>query len=148
MQPSWWVCHEKKLKNQLPALCWGFDSASTESGLQRTLNRLAAADDTARIKISTVKIDVLHVSGNTNQCLLQLNGATQKQVYKFKYLEVVFTSDRRHDEELDIRISKAIEIKRALHYSVVVRRELSKKAFETVLVPSHLLYLCMVVKIG
>ena len=57
-----------------------------------------------------------------------MNGATQKQVYKFKYLGVAFTSDGWQDEELDIRIGKAIAINRALHNSVVVRRELSKKS--------------------
>ena len=51
---------------------------------------------------------MLHVSRNTNQCLLQLNGATQKQVYKFKYIGVAFTSDRRQNKELDIPIGKAI----------------------------------------
>ena len=39
---------------------------------------------------------------------------------------VAFTNDERHNEELDIQIGKAIAIKRALHYSVAVRRELSK----------------------
>ena len=107
------------------------------------IKKFAAAYDTAGIKISTIKTDVLHVSRNSNQKLLQLNGATQKQVYMFKYLGVAFTSDGGQDEELDIRIGKAIAIKRALHYSTVVRRELSKKSkvlnFQTVFVPSHLL---------
>ena len=80
------------------------------------------------MKLSMVKTDVLHVSRNTNQCLLLLNGATQKQLYKFTYLGVAFTSDRRQDKELDIQIGKAIAIKRALHYSVVARQELSKKS--------------------
>ena len=114
MQLSWWVRHDRKLKNQLPAMCWWFDSASTESGLQCTLYRFAAAYDTAGIKISTVKTDVLHVSRNTNQCLLQLNEATQKQVYKSKYLggEGAFTSDGTQNEELNIQIGKAIAIMR------------------------------------
>ena len=50
----------------------------------------------------------------------------QQQVYKFKHLVVAFTNDERHDEELDIQIGKAIAIKKALHYSVAVRQELSK----------------------
>ena len=62
---------------------------------------------------------MLHVSRNTNQCLLQLNGASQKQV--FKYLGVAFTSDGRQNKELDIPIGKAIAIMKALHYSVVMR---------------------------
>jgi len=60
-------------------------------------------------------------------------------VEKFKYLEVVCTSDGRQDEELDTRIGKASAVLRALQYSVVMKRELSKKAklavFKTVFVP-------------
>ena len=36
-----------------------------------------------------------------------MNGATLKQVEKFKYLGVALTSDVRQDEELDTRIGKA-----------------------------------------
>ena len=100
----------------------------SESGLQCTLHRFAAAYDTAGIKISMVKTDVLHVSRNTNLCLLQLNGVTQRHVYKFKYLGVAFMSDGRQNKELDIHSGKAITIMRASHYSVVVRPELSRKS--------------------
>ena len=71
--------------------------------------------------------------------MLQVNGATLKQVEKFKYLGVAFTSDGRQDEELDTRIDKASVVMPALHYSVVMKRELSKKVklsiFKTVSVP-------------
>ena len=71
--------------------------------------------------------------------MLQVNGATLKQVEKFKYLGVAFTSDGKQDEELDTRIGKASAVMRALHYSVVMKRELSKKAklsiFKAVFVP-------------
>ena len=63
---------------------------------------------------------MLHVSRNTNQCLVQLNGPTQKQVFKFKYLGVAFTSDERQSKELGIPIGKAIAIMKALRYSVVM----------------------------
>ena len=90
--------------------------------------------------------------------MLQLNGATQKHIYKFKYLGVAFTSDRRQSKELGIPIGKAIAIMKALHYSVVMRRfssyerkivenEAKLSIFKAVLVPSYLLYLCMVMKI-
>ena len=65
---------------------------------------------------------------NPDQCVLQVNGATLKQVEKFKYLGVTFTSDGRHDEALDTRIRKASVVMRALHHLVVMKRELSKKA--------------------
>ena len=113
--------------------------SSTESGLQHTLNSFADACNTAGMKISTTKTEVFHLSRNPDQCVLQVNGATLKQVEKFKYLGVAFTSDGRQDEELDTRIGKASVVMRALHYSVVMKRELSKKAklsvFKAVFVP-------------
>ena len=70
----------------------------------------------------------LHVSRNPNHCLLQRNEASQKHVYKIKFLGIAFTSDGRQDEALNIRIGKPIAIMRTLQYSVVVRRELLKKS--------------------
>ena len=52
---------------------------------------------------------------------------------------VAFSSDGRQDEELDTRIGKASAVMRALHYSVVMKQELSKKAklsiFKTLFAP-------------
>ena len=113
--------------------------SSTESGLQCGLNSFANARDITGMKISSTKIEQLYLSKNPDQCVLQGNGATLKQVEKFKYLEVAFTSDGRQDEELDTQIDKASAVLRALHYSVVMKRELSKKAklsiFKAVFVP-------------
>ena len=113
--------------------------SSPESGLQRALNNFADASNTAAIKISTAKSEILHLSRNPDQCVLQVNGATLKQVEKFKYFGVAFTSDERQDEKLDNWIGKASEVMRALHYSVVMKRELSKKSklsiFRTGFVP-------------
>ena len=101
--------------------------SSAESGLQRALNSFADACNTVGMNISSAKTEVLHLSRNTGQCVLQLNGATLKQVEKFKYLGVAFTSDGRQDEELDTRVGKACAVMRALPYSVVIKRNLSKK---------------------
>ena len=65
--------------------------SSTESGLQRARNSFADACDTSGMKISTAKTE------------LQVNGATLKDVEKFKYLEGAITSDGRQYEEMDIR---------------------------------------------
>ena len=80
------------------------------------------------MKISTAKTEVLHLSRNPVQCVLQVNGATQKQVEKLKYFVVAFTIDGRQDKELDTQIGKTSAVMRALNYSVVMKRELSKKA--------------------
>ena len=95
------------------------------------------------MKISTAKTEVLHLSRNRDQCLLQVNRATLKQVEKFKYLGVAFTSDRKKEEELDTRTGKAGAVMRALRYLVVMKRELSKKTklsiFKTFLAPFSLM---------
>ena len=95
---------------------------STESGLQRELNSFADACDTAGIKISSAKMKVLHLSRNPDQCVLQENGATLKQIEKFKYRGVAFTSEGRQDKELDTRIGKDSAVMRSLHYLVVMKR--------------------------
>ena len=80
------------------------------------------------MKTSTAKTEVLRLSRNPDQCVLQVIGATLKQVERFKYLGVAFTSDGRQDEKLDIRKGKASAVMRALHYLVVMKRELQNKA--------------------
>ena len=111
----------------------------TESDLQHRLNSFADACNTAGMKISTAKPEVLHLSKNLDQCVLRVNGATPKQVENFKYPGFKFTSAGRRDEELNTRVGKASAVMRALHYSVVMKQELSKKAklsiFKTVFVP-------------
>ena len=71
--------------------------------------------------------------------MLQVKGATLKQVEKFKYFVVAFASDGRQYEELDTRIGKPSAVTQALHYAVAMKRELSKKTklsiFKTVFVP-------------
>ena len=88
-------------------------------------------------------------SNEPDQCVLQVNGATLKQVETFKYLGVAFTGDGRQYEELDTRKGKASAEIRALHYLVVMKRELSKKAklsiFKTSFVP---IFSLMVMSLG
>ena len=102
--------------------------SSTESGFQLSLNIFADACNTTGMKIRTAKVEVLPLLRNPDQCMLQVNGATLKQVEKFKYFGAAFTSDKRQDKELDTHIGNASAVMRALLYSVVMKRELSKKA--------------------
>ena len=107
---------------------------SSESGLQHALNGFAAACDIAEAKISTSNIEVLQFSRNPFkfsrnpvEYFVQVSGVSLKQEEKFKYLRVPFTSDGRQDEELDVRSGKASAVMRALHQSVVLKPELSRK---------------------
>jgi len=56
--------------------------------------------------------------------MLQVSGNTLEQVEKFKYFEVVFTSDGRRNKEIDTRIGKTNAVLRELYRSVVAKREL------------------------
>ena len=113
--------------------------ASSESSLQNALNGFAAARDIATMKISVSKTEILHLSRNSVQCSMQVGGVPLKQVEKFKYLEVLFTSDGRQKKELDVRSGKASAVMQALHHSVVLKRELRRKAklsvFKSIFVP-------------
>ena len=112
---------------------------SSESGLQHAFNDLAAARDIAGMKISTSKTEVLHLLRNPAQCSMQVSDVSLKQVEKFKYLEIAFTSDGKQDEELDVRSGKASTLMRALQHLVVLKRELSSKVklsvFKSIFVP-------------
>ena len=81
--------------------------SSTQSGLQSALYSFADACDTAEIKISMAKTEVLHFLRNADQCSLHVNAATLKQVEKVKYLGVAFMSDEKQDAESDTQIGKA-----------------------------------------
>ena len=107
--------------------------ASSESGLQHTLNGFAAACDIAGMKISTSEIEILHLLRNPVQCSLQVGDVSLKQMEKFKYLGVAFTSDGRQNKELDVRSGKASAVMQALHHLVVLKWELSRKAKLSVL---------------
>ena len=81
---------------------------SAKSSLQRALNSFADVCNTAGIKMSTANFEAFHLSRNpADQCMLQVNGATLKQVEKCKYFRVTFTSDGKQNEELDTQIGKA-----------------------------------------
>ena len=53
--------------------------------------------------IAQIRVHKRRSIRNPDQCVLQVNGATLKQVEKYKYLGVAFTSDERQDKELDTR---------------------------------------------
>ena len=115
--------------------------ASSKFGLQHSLNSFAVACDIAGMKISTSKIEVVcyYLSRNPVPCSLQVGGVSLKQVKKFKYLGVAFTSDGRQDEKLDVPSSKASVVMRALHHSVVLKSELLRNiklsVFNSIFVP-------------
>ena len=83
-------------------------------------------------QIRTAKPEILHLSKNSDQCLLKVNEATLKQLEKFKYLIVAFTRDGRQDEELDTqkinKVDTSNTVMRVLQFWVVMKQKIVKKS--------------------
>ncbi|KAI3367955.1 hypothetical protein L3Q82_026785, partial [Scortum barcoo] len=61
-------------------------------------------------------------------CPLQVGGEVLPQVEEFKYLGVLFTSEGKIEREIDRRIGAASAVMRSVYRTVVVKKELSRKA--------------------
>jgi len=107
---------------------WYCTRWSSKQGLQLAFDWFSAACDQEGKKISSENIEVLCLLRRPRQCFLQVSGNTLQQVEAFKYLGVVFTSDKSRNKGLDTRIGKANAILRELYCSAVTKRELSKNA--------------------
>ncbi|KAK0141183.1 Craniofacial development protein 2 [Merluccius polli] len=74
------------------------------------------------------------------ECTLRVGDEILPQVEEFKYVGVLFTSGGRMEREIDRRIGAASAVMRTLHRSVVVKRELSRKAklsiYQSIYVPA------------
>ncbi|KAK3524108.1 hypothetical protein QTP70_017990 [Hemibagrus guttatus] len=73
-------------------------------------------------------------------CTLQVGGEVLPQVEEFKYLGVLFTIEGRMDCEIDRQIGAAAAVMRSMYRSVVVKKELSRKAklsiYQSIYVPT------------
>ena len=92
------------------------------------------------MKISTSKSETMVLSRKRVACPLRIGDEVLPQVEEFKYVGVLFTSEGRKEREIDRRIGAASAVMRALHRSVVVKRELSRKAklliYQSIFVPT------------
>ena len=98
--------------------------ASSNSDLQLSLGRFAAECEATGMRISTSKSEIL--SQKRVDCPLRRESLPQ--VEEFKYLGVLFTSEGKMQHEIDGQIGAASTVMRMLKQSVVMKRELSRKA--------------------
>ena len=102
--------------------------AASNRDLQLSLGRFAAECEAAGMKISTSKSEAMVLSRKRVGCPLRVGEEALPQVEEFKYLGILFTSEGRMEREMDRRIGAASAVMRTLNRSVVVKRELSRKA--------------------
>ncbi|KAK3516854.1 hypothetical protein QTP70_027075 [Hemibagrus guttatus] len=102
--------------------------ASSGLDLQHALGCFAAECEAAGMRVSTSKSEAMVLDRKKVACTLQVGGEVLPQVEEFKYLGVLFTSEGRMDREIDRRVGAAAAVMRSMYWSVVVKKELSRKA--------------------
>ncbi|KAK3548817.1 hypothetical protein QTP70_020700, partial [Hemibagrus guttatus] len=114
--------------------------APSSLDLQHALGRFAAECEAAGMRVSTSKSEAMVPDREKVACTLQVGGEFLPQVEEFKYLGVLFTSEGRMDREIDRRIGAAAAVMRSMYRSVVVKKELSRKAklsiYQSIYVPT------------
>ncbi|KAK3556679.1 hypothetical protein QTP70_013061 [Hemibagrus guttatus] len=114
--------------------------ASSSLDLQHALGCFAAECEAAGMRVSTSKSEAMVLDRKKVVCTLQVGGEVLPQVEEFKYLGVLFTSEGRMDREIDRRIGAAAAVMRSMYRSVVVKKELSRKAklliYQSIYVPT------------
>ncbi|KAK3509856.1 hypothetical protein QTP70_015863 [Hemibagrus guttatus] len=102
--------------------------ASSSLDLQHALGRFTAECEAAGMRVSTSKSEAMVLDRKKVACTIQVGREVLPQVEEFKYLGVLFTSEGRMDREIDRRIGAAAAVMRSMYRSVVVKKELSRKA--------------------
>ena len=100
---------------------------SSEGDLRNALNGFAAECCKVGMRVSVAKTETLVLSRKSSKCTLRVSGTSLRQVEKFKYLGVVFTSDGRQEAELDARIAGDGAVMRQSQHSILRRGEVGKK---------------------
>ena len=100
---------------------------SAADRLQEALDHFETECSSSGMKINANKIEVLVLSRQPGKCNMHLNGRKLKQVDRFKYLGLEYSSDRKQDGEIDPRIGMVSEIIRSLHRTMITKNELSLK---------------------
>ncbi|KAI3360890.1 hypothetical protein L3Q82_012903, partial [Scortum barcoo] len=96
--------------------------------LQHVLERFAAECEAAGMRISTSKSEAMVLDRKRVACPLRVSGEVLPQVEEFKYLGVLFMSEGKMEREIDRRIGAASAVMRSVYRTVVVKKELSRKA--------------------
>ncbi len=102
--------------------------ATSDQDLQHALGRFAAECEAVGMRISASKSEAMVLSRKRVACPLQVGGVLLPQVEEFKYLGFLFTSEGRMEWEIDRRIGAASAVMRSMYRSVMVKKELSRKA--------------------
>ena len=97
--------------------------APSSLDLQRSLDQFAAECEVAGMRISISKSEAMVLSRKP-----VVVNESSSQVKEFKYLGVLFMSEGMMGRGFDWRVGAAVAVLQALHHTVVMKRELIRKA--------------------
>ncbi len=83
------------------------------------------------MKVSTSKSEVMVLCWKKVDCALWVGSELLPQAKEFKYFGVLFTSEGKMEHEIDRLIGAASAVMWALFRTIVVKRELSRKASQS-----------------
>ena len=113
--------------------------ATSDRDLLHALGRFAAECEAFGMRVSTSKSEAMVLCRKTVECSLRVRSELLPQAKEFKYLGVLFMSEGKMEWEMDRRIGAASAVMRALYRSIVVKKELSRKAklsiYQSIYVP-------------
>ena len=113
---------------QIPSLLFTDDMvllASSNRDLQLTLGQFAVECEVAKMRISTFKSEAMVLSQKRVDCPLQAWEELLLRVKVFKYLWVLFTCERKKEQEVNGWIWVASGVMGMLNLSVGVKRKLT-----------------------
>ena len=116
--------------------------ATSDRELQHALGRFAAECEAVAMRVSTSRSEAMVLCRKTVECSLRVGSELLPQAKEFKYLGVLFTSEGKMEREMDRWIGAASAVMRALYRSVVVKKELSRKAKLSMFQPSPMVMSC------
>ncbi|KAK3519688.1 hypothetical protein QTP70_000998, partial [Hemibagrus guttatus] len=129
-----WFGHVQRRENDVVLL------APSSLDLKHALGHFAAECEVAGMRVSTSKSEAMVLNRKKVACTLQVGWEVLPQVEEFKYLGVLFMSEGRMDREIDRWIGAVAAVMRYMYWSVVVKKELSRKAklliYQSIYVPT------------
>ncbi|TWW74459.1 R2 Retrovirus-related Pol polyprotein from type I retrotransposable element [Takifugu flavidus] len=102
--------------------------APLSKDIQHMLGRFATKCEVAGMRISTFKSESMVLAWKKAECLLRVGEEVLPQVEEFKYLGILFTSEGRMERKIDRRSGAASAVMQVFNRSVMVKKELSRKA--------------------
>ncbi|TWW54834.1 hypothetical protein D4764_0259720, partial [Takifugu flavidus] len=128
-----WIAGCKSDSFQISSLLFANDVvllAPSSKDLQHMLGQFATECEAVGMRISTSRSEAMVLARKKVECLLWVGEEVLPQVEEFKYLGILFTSEGRMEREIEryLRIGVGSAVMRVLNRSVMVKKELSRKA--------------------